>query len=150
MKKFLAILLLLILILAISGCSIQQKTPEKPAFTPSYKVLEEKDISTGYAVRRTMRISVPLGLDRQTMQDNIMYAVKSIENLYHRPDKGFVAEVYVFTHEDAIKTNNGEYVNPVAECTYAPGGEWTNSVEKYSPEKMKSKIQIQEDYYNRK
>lgn len=150
MNRILSGILLVMLILSVLGCSNKPKEPEKPAFNPSYKVLEEKDLSTGYAIRRTMRISVPTGLDRQAMNDNIMHAAKSMENVYPRPDKGFVAEVYVFTHEDAIKTENGQYVKPIAECTYAPNGEWTNSTAKYSPKNMQAKIHIQEDYYNRK
>lgn len=144
--QFLIICILMSTALLIGGCS---ESSSVKTFTPNYTVIDEKDVSTGYAVRRIIRISIPNGLEKQVVEDNIVHAAKDVEKRYAKNDKGLAIDVYVFTHENVKKMSQGEYVKTTAECTYADNGEWTNSHIKYSPSNMKTKITYNENYFKK-
>ena len=87
-----------------------QVKPEQPKvverkFTPSYKVMTENDVSTGYAVRKTIRISVPMGLDKNEIEYNLIQAAKEAERKYAQNDKGLAIDIYAFSDEDVKAIN---------------------------------------------
>lgn len=140
----------------VSGCSNsnsapQQKIAEKTTFTPSYTIMNEKDVSTGYAIRKTVQIQIPMGLDKKAVEDNLVQAAKEVEKKYAKPDKGLAIDIYAFSADDVKKINQGEYVTTFAECTYAHNGDWINSSTKYSNSHMEATIKINnEDYFKTK
>lgn len=149
MIRFLIISMFISTAILIGGCSETSNTSEKK-FMPHYTVVDEKDVSTGYAVRRIIRISIPDGLDKKVVEENILHAARDVEKRFAKSDKGLAIDVYVFTHDDIKKQAQGEYLKTTAECTYANNGEWTNSHIKYSPSTMKAKITYKEDYFLKK
>lgn len=143
----------IILAFLISGCSSsptgQPKTSEK-SLTPVYTVFGEKDVSTGYAIRKVVQISIPMGLDKKAVEGNLIQAAKDMEKKYSKPDKGLAIDVYAFSKEDIELMNKGEYITIFAECTYAHNGEWQNSNVKYSSSNMKAIVKFNnENYFNK-
>ncbi|GMB01847.1 hypothetical protein [Pelosinus sp. IPA-1] len=151
LKRIVIFFILLLLAVIVNGCANNKEMPtsSEKGFNPVYTVLGEKDVSTGYAVRRIIRISVPLGLEKKVLEDNIQHAARDVEKRYAKADRGLAIDVYTFTDEDVKLLNQGEYVNTIADCTYAPNGEWTNSNIKYSPSNMKANITIKDDYFKK-
>ena len=141
MLKRINIVAIILISLFGLGCS-SETSVQNNNFKPQYSVMSEKDVSTGYAVRKTIQISLPNGLDKKAVEDNITYVAKDAEKKYAKSDKGLAIDVYAFSENDVKLMNNGEYVRCFAECTYAHGGEWTNSNQKYSSSQMKAKISI--------
>jgi len=149
MVKIVGMFMAVLICLFGVGCGSEINT-QSDNFKPQYSIISEKDVSTGYAVRKTIQISLPDGLDKKTVEDNITYAAKDAEKKYAKSDKGLAIDIYAFSDNDVKRMNAGDYVKCFAEGTYAHNGEWTNSDQKYSPSMMKAKITINnEDYFKK-
>ena len=126
MKRLLLLLFLFLLVSCkgnkkkeTSDYSILQNSLEIPTFFNSeYTVKEREDLSHNNAKRRQLRISVPSGLTKELVENNIKEAV--LTDII----KNGRAAVSVLVYKDKDSVNRAY---TVAMGEFVPGGEWENA-----------------------
>lgn len=125
-------------------------TPESalavPAdFKPVYTFLRSedstiKDRNTLETIKRkTVSITLPDGLDRQTVELNLKHAA---HNLYEK-EKPHALIVYGYR-----KGETGASPYSVGMLTYAPYGDWGRAGEKPPPDKYQTVVEVKDSYLN--
>jgi hypothetical protein len=125
-------------------------TPERalvvPAgFKPVYKFLRAEDSSISDRntlepiKRKTISITLPDGLDRQTVELNLKHAA---HDLYEK-EKPHALIVYGYREGET-----GASPYSVGMLTYAPYGDWGRAGEKPPPDKYQAVVEIKDSYLN--
>lgn len=110
-------------------------------FSKNYDIEKEEDISYGGIKRTQLRIVIPSGLDKETVENNIKYSV--IESYEKEKSDGISILVYE-------KGDNIESAFSVAKGDFAPNGKWENIEKGISLEKYKLNIDLNEHYFKPK
>jgi hypothetical protein len=110
-------------------------------FSKSYDIEKEEDISYGGVKRTQLRIVIPSGLDKETVENNIKYAV--IESYNKKESNGI--SILVYENGDNI-----ESAFSVAMGDFAPNGKWEEIDSGFSLENYKLNIDLNEPYFKPK
>ncbi len=110
-------------------------------FKPVYQVTKVEDVSFAAASRKAIKVSLPEGLDRATLDLNLKQAAK---------------EAYLKDKPDALiihgyrqgELNDAPYT--VGMLTFAPYGDWSRAKEKPGLDKYQAVIEVRDDYFQPK
>ena len=114
-------------------------------FKPVYTFLRAEDSSikdrnTSETIeRKTVSVTLPDGLDRQTVELNLKHAAK---DLYER-EKPHALIVYGYREGET-----GASPHSVGMLTYAPYGDWGRAGEKPPPDKYRAVVEVKDSYLN--
>jgi hypothetical protein len=106
-------------------------------FSPVYKVLEVKDVSTATASRKVINVSLPRGTDKIAIENNLKYAAKEL----YEKEKADAIEVFGYLEGRTIDSSN-----VMESLTFAPYGDWGRASEKPSLDKYKAVFQERNPY----
>ncbi|MBO0593929.1 hypothetical protein I2486_21200 [Cellulophaga sp. E16_2] len=110
-------------------------------FSKSYDIKQEEDISYGEVKRIQLRITIPNGLDKVTVENNIKHSV--IESYKKVKPDGI--SILVYENGDNI-----ESAFSVAKGDFAPNGKWEDIKNGVSLENYKLNIVLNEPYFKPK
>lgn len=116
-------------------------------FQPKYKIQKEEDLSyrdnkKGQLIKRIqIRITVPAGLNKSDLENNLKHATKSIYNK-HIPNG-----ISIFAYEEG---DNVMSTYTVAKCDFAPFGDWEKITSSSKLDDYKLQIDIREAYFKPK
>lgn len=104
-------------------------------FKPVYRVLEIKDESSATASRKVINVSLPKGLDKAAIENNLRSAAKE---LYEKAEPD---ALIVYGYLEGRTTDSS---NVLGQLTFAPYGDWARASEKPSLDRYKrlSKAEI--------
>lgn len=114
---------------------------------PKYKIKKEEDLSyrdtkNGQLIKRIqIRITVPAGLNKNELENNLKHATKTIYNK-HKPNG-----ISIFAYEDG---DNVMSAYTVAKCDFAPFGDWGKITTSKKINNYKTNIDIREAYFKPK
>lgn len=143
MKSFiyLGIMLSLLFISCSKDITIDDLVVLPADFEPRYKIQNEEDLSYSNINRRQIRITVPYGLNKVELENNLKHATKFVYNKY-KPDG-----ISVFAYEDG---DNVMSAYTVAKCDFAPFGDWGKISASNKLDNYKVQIDIRDAYFKPK
>ncbi len=143
MKSFiyLGIMLSLLFISCSKDITIDDLVVLPADFEPRYKIQNEEDLSYSNINRRQIRITVPYGLNKAEIENNLKHATKFVYNKY-KPDG-----ISIFVYEDG---DNIMSHYTVAKGDFAPFGDWGKITSSSKLDNYKLQIDIQEAYFKPK
>jgi hypothetical protein len=106
-------------------------------FSPIYKVLEMKDVSTATASRKVINLSLPKGTDKAAIENNLKYAAKEL----YEKEKPDAIEVFGYLEGRTIDSSN-----VMGRLTFAPYGDWARASERPSLDKYKAVFKERNPY----
>jgi hypothetical protein len=106
-------------------------------YKPVYKLLETKDVSTATATRKVMNVSLPKGLDKEAIGNNLRYAAKEL----YEKEKPDALEVYAYLEGRTIDSSNS-----LGKLTFAPYGDWARAAEKASLDNYRAVVEGRNPY----
>lgn len=106
-------------------------------YKPVYKVLETKDVSTATATRKVMNVSLPNGLDKEAVSNNLRYAAKEL----YEKEKPAALKVYAYLEGRTIDPSNS-----LGKLTFAPYGDWARAAEKTSLDNYRAVVEGRNPY----
>ena len=121
--------------------SINEIISISEGFMKNYEIKKEEDLSYGGIKRTQLRIVIPSGLDKETVENNIKYAV--IESYSKNESNGI--SILVYENGDNI-----ESAFSVAKGDFAPNGKWDEISSGISLENYKLNIDLNEPYFKPK
>ena len=116
-------------------------------FHPKYKIQNEEDLSyrdnkNGQLIKRIqIRITVPPGLNKSELENNLKHATKTIYDK-HKPNG-----ISVFAYEDG---DNVMSAYTVAKCDFAPFGDWGKISASNKLDNYKVQIDVRDAYFKPK
>ncbi|HEX9826675.1 MAG TPA: hypothetical protein VGA80_08760 [Flavobacteriaceae bacterium] len=110
-------------------------------FIKNYEIKKEEDLGYGGIKRTQLRIVIPSGLEKNTVENNIKYAV--IES-YNKKESDRIS---VLVYE---KGDNIESAFSVGKGDFAPNGKWEEISSEISLENYKLNIDLNEPYFKPK
>jgi len=160
--KNLAILFIALLLLQLTGCkneserdvikdnnsrqddnslrdiTIDDVVNVPPGFQIQYEIIKIEDLSYSGVDRRRGKISVPSGLSKKGLSQNIYHSIKTIYDTYYS-DR---ISIWIYVREE-----DGQIGNYLGRAEYAPYGDW-NKVDSNLPlEEYLVRLDIQHWYY---
>jgi hypothetical protein len=106
-------------------------------FKPAYRVLDVKDESSATASRKVMNVSLPKGLDKAGIENNLRSAAKE---LYEEAEPD---ALIVYGYLEGRTTDSS---NVIGQLTFAPYGDWARASERPSLDKYKAIVEGRNPY----
>ena|GEM_PF-2696693 len=140
---FLLVISLFIAFLSCGGESLfDQKFKVKDGFKPSYKVVKIESYPFAGAERKSIKITIPSGLSKGQIKDNMVDCTRVYYVKLNRPDA-----ISITAYKEGTSTSG---IYDAAQSDFAPYGEW-GKAEKGAPFSLfQFKIDISESYYAKK
>lgn len=118
--------------------SIEQSIPVFPSFTPTYKIIEIRDLSYADIIRKEVRVSLPRNLNK----DDILFNFRVISTEEYNKNKFNAITVFAFHENESV---NQAYT--VAMYEFCPYGDWSRSDKKVPLSEYGEKIEIKKSYF---
>lgn len=112
-----------------------------PDFQIQYEIIKIEDLSYLGVDRRRGKISVPSGLSKKGLIQNIYHSIKTIYNTYHSDG----ISIWIYARE-----NDGQIGNYMGSAEFAPYGDWGKVDSNLPLEEYLVRLDIQYWYYNPK
>jgi len=106
-------------------------------FKPVYKVLGIRDVSSTTASRKEINVSLPKGLDKEGIENNLRCAAKEL----YEEEKPDALIVYGY-----LESRTTDSSNVVGQLTFAPYGDWARASERPSLDKYKAVVEGRNPY----
>lgn len=110
-------------------------------FTKEYKIIKEEDLSYKDIIRKQLRVTVPAGMDKLKIENNIKHLI--IE--YYNTKKPDGISISMYENGDNI-----EMAYTVAMGEFAPNGDWEKVNKNISLEQFQLRIEYKESYFQPK
>jgi len=111
-------------------------------FNPQYSIVETEDISYLYVKRISVRITVPKGLSKAILENNIKHAIKKTYNDQEPKPKA----ICVFAYE--LGTDTNDYYT-AGKCNFAPFGDWSKADQDVSIDQYGLKFEFYDEYFGK-
>lgn len=106
-----------------------------------YRILTEEDKSIGSAIRKSVKIVVPLGLTKEALEENLKDAAWTI----FKKHNANAVMVFAYREDD---TNKSTY--SAGRCIMAPDGDWSKATERYPGIPMRTVVDFADSYFGPK
>ncbi len=142
-SKFILLFVMGILLFFCNTNKIDEIINIPKDFKPQYSIVETEDLSYQYVKRISVRITVPKGLSKPILENNIKHAIKKAYNDQEPKPK----VICVFAYE--LGTNTNDYYT-AGKCNFAPFGDWSKADQDVPMDQYDLKFEFYDEYFGKK